>query len=112
MTAPKRTDRTHAACRDALRAAGWYVYDSHHVGGGFMDLIAIKHGRVVFAEVKDGTLPPSRRCLTPDEQRVHAEFQLAGAEVYVMEDAADLSYFERPRSDPRSYDERGRLRGA
>ena len=76
-----------------------------------MDLIAFKHGRVVFVEVKDGSLPPSRRQLTPDEQVVHAAFTLSGAEVYVMEDAADLSYFERPRSDPRSYDERGRCRG-
>lgn len=95
--AGRRTDANHGACRDNLRAIGWFVEDTSHVGCGFFDLIAAHLGRVVFVEVKDGTLPPSRRTLTPDEIRVHRDFRAAGLEVYVMLDAYDLSYFTRRR---------------
>lgn len=102
----KRTDSNHQACRDALRACGWYVRDLSAVGHGWPDLLAIKAGRVVFVEVKDGKQPPSRRKLTVAEEWVHFDLKVNGADVYVMEDATDLSYFERPRTDRRSYDER------
>lgn len=102
----KRTDANHAACRKALRKCGWYVRDMSAVGKGWPDLLAIKAGRVVFVEVKDGKQPPSRRKLTVAETWVHFDLRVNGAEVYVMEDATDLSYFERPKTDRRSYDER------
>lgn len=34
-----RTDTTHAAVRDGLRALGWAVEDLSHVGGGMPDLL-------------------------------------------------------------------------
>src|SRR6185312_62785 len=63
-----RRDRNHKEIADALMAAGCSVWDAAHVGGGFPDLVV---GRVVaggrrrtyLLEVKDGTLPPSRRAL-------------------------------------------------
>jgi hypothetical protein len=64
------TDGNHAAIRDGLRAAGLWVWDTHHVGGGFPDLLVWRN-RFVLLEVKDGRLSPSRKALTPLEQAFH-----------------------------------------
>lgn len=49
----KRTDSNHAEIRDKLREAGFWVWDTHDLGGGFPDLIALnKSGEFVMLEVK------------------------------------------------------------
>lgn len=80
-----RTDANHEAVRTALRAAGWTIFDASRVGAGFPDLVALKGGRTVFVEVKDGGKSASRRRLTEDEARVHAAFAAAGCPVVVVE---------------------------
>lgn len=80
----KRTDANHASIRAALRQCGWTVHDLSGVGGGVPDLLAIKRGRVVFIEVKDGAKRPSARKLTPDQVELHAAFRAAGAPVHVV----------------------------
>jgi hypothetical protein len=86
----RRTDRTHAVIRDTLRKLGWLVLDCSRVGGGFPDLVCIKAGRVVFAEVKDGAKSPSRRKLEPMQAALHAELRAAGAEILVLCSEADV----------------------
>jgi hypothetical protein len=90
-----RIDSNHTEIVAEFRAYGWFVRDTHHVGDGFFDLIAIKHGRVLFVEVKDGAKPPSARKLTPDEVAVHADFMRAGAEVVIVETVADVQRLTR-----------------
>lgn len=80
-----RRDSNHAQVRDALRKAGWRVTDTGHVGNGFPDLVAQKHDRVEFIEVKDGSKPPSARKLTEDEADLHAALKQAGVEVRIIE---------------------------
>lgn len=67
-----RVDRNHAEIREALRRAGVAVVDTHDLGKGFVDLVAVhRHtGHAVLLEVKDGSLSPSRRRLTPDEEKI------------------------------------------
>jgi hypothetical protein len=48
-------------------------------------LVAVKRGRVVWIEVKDGALAPSRRALTPDEADFRATMTDAGGEYRVIE---------------------------
>lgn len=68
-----RTDGNHGKIRDALRMAVWPVYDTSHIGGGFPDLMTrSRTGSVLFLEIKDGRLPPSRRVLTPAELKFQA----------------------------------------
>lgn len=50
----------------AFRNLGWSVLHTHTIGKGAPDLIVAK-GITACAEIKDGTLPPSRRALTKDE---------------------------------------------
>lgn len=80
-----KTDANHAAIRDALRANGWHVEDTARLGGGFPDLVAIRHGIVEFIEIKDGRKPPSKRQLTPLEQVTVLKFHAAGKRILVLE---------------------------
>jgi hypothetical protein len=79
----------------ALRAMGWRVWPTHQLGKGFPDRIAIKAGRVVFIEVKDGKKKPSARKLTPAERVAHDEFAAFGVHVHVIEKVEDLAALDR-----------------
>ena len=62
-------DRNHAEIRKVLRDLCVAVEDTSDVGRGFPDLVVkTRRGTVLMVEVKDGSKPPSRRALTPDEQ--------------------------------------------
>ena len=53
MTPIRRTDNNHAEIRGGLRKAGYWCWDTHELGKGFPDLIALnKAGEFVLLEVK------------------------------------------------------------
>lgn len=86
-----RRDRNHDEITQALRRAGCSVWDASHVGGGFPDLVV---GRIVagkrrtyLLEVKDGSLPPSRRALNPAEVAWHDAHLGQRAVVLSVDDA-------------------------
>ncbi len=79
-----RVDNNHAEIRQALRAVGWWVRDTSAYGEGWVDLFCAKHGRAVMVEVKDGRKSPSKRKLTPAQEKLHAELIAAGIEVRVI----------------------------
>ena len=81
-----RVDGNHAEIVAALRAAGCTVLHLHQVGGGCPDVLAGIEGRNLLIEIKDGSLPPSARRLTPAE----TEFQDAwGQHVAIVTSAED-----------------------
>lgn len=80
-----RRDDNHKAIVEALRAAGWHVEDTSQVGGGFPDLVAMKHGLVEFLEVKDGSKVPSARKLSPQEALKAMQFAAFGRKIRVIE---------------------------
>jgi hypothetical protein len=87
----KNQDGNHAEIRDYWRSLpGWHVEESSQIGGGWPDLVAVRPGRVVFAEVKNPKKGPKARALTPDEQKWHARMIAAGAEVVVVEHLNDV----------------------
>lgn len=59
----------------ALRKAGVTVQALHSVGSGCPDLVCGRAGVTYLLEVKDGSLPPSARKLTPDQQDWHATWR-------------------------------------
>ena len=81
MRAAKRDDN-HAEIRDNLRAIGAMVHDTGGLGGGFPDLVVGYRGVIHLLEVKDGRKPPSKRRLTPDEQKFFNDW--AGYPVHVV----------------------------
>lgn len=74
MRRAAKIDGTQQEIVDALRAAGAKVAITAGVAGGFPDLVAGYRGRVYLIECKDGSLPPSRRQLTPEQRRFHSEW--------------------------------------
>ena len=71
-----RIDDNHTDNVRALRCVGCAVISVAGIGRGVPDLIVRSpfSGRIHLLEVKDGRKPPSRRTLTPDEARFHAEW--------------------------------------
>ncbi len=77
-----KVDDNHGTIRDAFRALHYSVRSTAALGDGFPDLICAKAGETSLVEVKDGSKPPSNRCLTPDETDFHAKWP---GEIYVIE---------------------------
>jgi len=72
MRRAARVDANQADIVHVLRRAGATVQLIHVIGDGCPDLLVGWRGRNLLLEVKDGSRPPSERCLTPDEERWHA----------------------------------------
>jgi hypothetical protein len=70
-----KTDRNQRTIVDALRRAGATVTPLHTVGQGVPDLLVGYRKVNYLLEVKDGTQPPSRRKLTPDEAEWHGKWR-------------------------------------
>lgn len=66
-----KKDNNHNDIASAFRTLGWSWHDTHQLGDGFPDGIAGRPGVNVIIEIKDGSLSPSRRKLTPDEVHFH-----------------------------------------
>lgn len=66
-----RTDGNHQQIVDAFRHAYCSVKSTHQVGGGFTDIVVGFKGFNFLVEIKDGSLVPSKRKLTPDELEFH-----------------------------------------
>lgn len=65
----------------ALRKAGCAVEHLHSVGKGCPDLLCAIDGQTFLIEVKDGSKPPSKQALTPDQIVWHAQWK---ARVHVV----------------------------
>lgn len=68
MRRAARTDRNQAEIVALLRSKGATVCDTSQLGGGYPDLTIGYMGRTFHAEIKDGSKPPSKRKLTPDQE--------------------------------------------
>lgn len=80
----KRTDSNSSQILEALAACGWYWLDTSRAGFGAPDGFAVRAGRLVPIEIKDGDKPPSARQLTPREIEVHAAFAAAGVPIRIV----------------------------
>lgn len=81
---PAKIDGNHAEIRNVLRDIGARVIDLSAVGSGCPDLAVLYRGRTTWIEVKDGSLSPSRRKLTPDQVRWHQTAHARGVKVRVV----------------------------
>ncbi len=68
MRRAARIDANQTEIVQALRDVGASVGITSMVGSGFPDLVVGFRGRNFLFEIKDGSKPPSKRKLTPDEQ--------------------------------------------
>lgn len=83
-----RVDNSHALIRDAIRKAGFYTFDTHALGGGFPDLLAVsRSGRVILFEIKS-----PGEWLTPREAVFFEEYPAALHVIHTAEEA--IGYLE------------------
>ena len=87
-----RRDDNHDTIRKAFQDMGCTVWDTADLGCGAPDMVVGVTGLVnELVEVKDGSKPPSRRQLTPDEQEFHRDWRgRAPVIVESEQDAIDL----------------------
>jgi len=64
-----RVDRNQKSIVTVLRQLGATVQSLSPIGSGCPDILAGYLGKNVLMEIKDGSLPPSERRLTPDEAK-------------------------------------------
>ena len=87
-----RTDGNHAEIRDLLRKLCPCVEDTSDVGRGFSDLVVkTSRGSIFMVEIKDGSLPPSRRALTEHEEKFKLRWESSYIVVTNEEEAIELS---------------------
>lgn len=72
---PKRIDKNQPDITAALRSVGASVEFLHTLGQGVPDLLVGYRGCNYVLEVKDGSLPPSQKRLTPDEKDWHDKWR-------------------------------------
>jgi hypothetical protein len=83
----KRVDANHADIRDGLKRIPGMVVRDLTQSGGPLDLLCSYKGRLMFLEVKDGSLKPSARKLTEKEEDFIAKFSEFCAVVLSLDDA-------------------------
>jgi len=85
-----RADRNQPEIVKAFRSLGATVQPLHTIGKGCPDAVVGFRGRNFLVEIKDGTLPPSKRALTADELEWHAMWEGQVCVVDSVESAAKL----------------------
>lgn len=90
MRRAARVDDNQREIVEELRRVGCSVWSLAGVGKGFPDLAVGFRGRNLFLEVKDGSKPPCKRKLTPDEEAFHASWRGHVAVVESVEDALKI----------------------
>lgn len=93
-----RTDANQAALLVVAEQLGWCALNASQSNMGF-DALLIKAGRIVIAEIKDGSKPLSAQKLTDHEKDVHARLKAHGITIEILTCEADVLALERP---PRS----------
>ena len=90
MTRKKR-DANHGELRQAARALGAVWIDTCGDQSIGFDALLAYRGELVAVEVKDGTLPPSARELTPTERARADELDWVGVHVVVLKSVSELA---------------------
>jgi hypothetical protein len=80
-------DKNQPEIVSAFRKCGFMVLHLHTIGSGCPDLLIARRKINTLVEVKDGSLPPSARKLTPDEQKF---FDTWPGEVVIVESVDDV----------------------
>ncbi len=96
MRYSSKTDKNQAQIVEYFRKAGAHVLLTHQLKNAF-DLLVGYRGRLFIVEVKDGTLPPSKRKLTEGEKRCSEAFSRVGVSYHIVESIEDAERLLKDR---------------
>ena len=91
-----RIDENQTEIVKALKDIGCTVQTLASVGHGVPDLL-VGCGFNILMEVKDGSKPPSKRRLTPDQEKWHKEWKGQVVVVETVKEAIAIAMAYRPR---------------
>jgi hypothetical protein len=83
-----RIDSNQPIMVEAFRDMGCSVAITSNLGDGFVDVVLGFMGVNELIEIKDGSLPPSKRRLTPDEEEFHVNWN---GSVQIAENLDDVA---------------------
>lgn len=92
MRRDAKIDANQPEIVETFRAMGCSVVSAAPMGKGFPDLIVGYRGRNYLIEVKDGSKPPSKRKLTPDQEDFHRDWR---GRIHVIESKEKAENFIR-----------------
>ena len=78
-----KVDRNQKEIVEALRAQGAFVIITSQLKNAF-DILVCYDSKIFIMEIKDGTLPPSKRKLTPGEKKCKEGVNKAGCKYHVV----------------------------
>lgn len=90
MNIVRKVDENQKEIVAAFRKFGYSVAHTHTIGKGFPDIIVAKNLCTILVEIKDGKKAPSKRKLTPDEEKFHNEWQ---GQMVIIESVDDVVKF-------------------
>lgn len=85
-----KVDANQPEIVEALRKCGCTVLHLHAVGGGCPDILVGFRKVNVLVEIKDGSKPPSKRNLTPDQEDFFASWRGQASVVSSVAEAMEL----------------------
>jgi hypothetical protein len=86
----RRKDTNHNEIQAAFERLGCVCFDTSRTGYGFPDLAVSHKGATILVEVKDGSLKPSARRLTKDEQTFFDNWAGVAVVVSSLEDVINV----------------------
>lgn len=92
----KKVDTNQPEIVEALRKAGAVVEHVHTVPGLF-DIIVYFKGETYSVEIKDGSLVPSRRKLTLEEQKCKERIESSGVKYWIIESIGEALEMIKPK---------------
>lgn len=91
MHRARKIDANQGEIVKVFRSLGCRVWITAALGDGGPDLVVSRGKNVVLVEIKDGSLPPSKRKLTKDEERFRADWKAVYYVVETVEQAIMLA---------------------
>jgi Holliday junction resolvase len=86
----RRTDTNQGKLVKEMRDMGMSVHITSGLGSGFPDLVAGFRGINYLFEVKDENKPPSKKRLTPDEQKFFADWNGTVYKIEKIEEVVEI----------------------
>lgn len=90
MRRAAKVDSNQAEIVGALRQIGCSVQPMHMIGQGCPDILIGYRGSCLTAEIKDGSLRPSARRLTPMEKEWHESWRGHVSIINSVDEAIDM----------------------
>ena len=78
-----KVDRNHKEIVEALRDYGAFVINTSQLKNAF-DILVCYQGKIFIMEIKDGSLPPSKRKLTEGEIKCKQGVNDAGCKYHIV----------------------------